>query len=66
LDANEDILSFGPHFGQEAVDEGVRRLEALGLSYVEDFFVFIADLPDWCRLGVALRSDEETDCNDDD
>lgn len=53
LDMNEDLISFGPHFGLEAVTELARRLESAGLINVDDFFVFASDVPEWCRiLGV--------------
>jgi hypothetical protein len=50
-------VSFGPHFGGEAADEFTRRLRALGLEYVDDFFVFAAELPKWCRFPAALEAD---------
>ena len=34
---DRELLSFGPSFGAEACDEFVRRLESLGLVYVDDF-----------------------------
>ncbi len=40
LDESDELLSFGPHFGVEAADEFGRRLQALGLVFVEDYFVF--------------------------
>jgi len=45
-----DLLSFGPHFGAEASDELVRRLSALGLRYVDDFFDLSLDHPQWLRF----------------
>jgi surfactin synthase thioesterase subunit len=55
LDASDDIVSFGPSFGGEAADEFVRRLQVAGLKYLEDFFVFNGDFPDWCRFKVCLK-----------
>jgi len=45
-----DLLSFGPHFGAEASDEMVRRLSALGLRHVDDFFDLSLDHPQWLRF----------------
>ncbi|MBQ0709918.1 MULTISPECIES: hypothetical protein [Brucella/Ochrobactrum group] len=56
LDISDDIVSFGPSFGGEAADEFVKRLTAAGLEYLDDFFVFNGDFPDWCRFHVCLRS----------
>lgn len=53
LDQDEELLSFGPHFGSEAASGIARTLELLGLTYVDDFFIFAADAPDWCQFGVA-------------
>ena len=52
--ADQSLLSFGPSFGEEASDEFQKRLEAVGLKYIEDFFVFEGDFPEWCRFEVAL------------
>lgn len=54
LDANEDLISFGPHFGEEAANEFVRRLESLGLVHIDDFFVFCGDFPSWCGFDGYL------------
>jgi hypothetical protein len=53
--SNEQLLAFGPSFGEEAMNEFVRRLKALGLEYVDDFFFINIDLPDWCGLQVGLQ-----------
>lgn len=53
LDQNDSLLSFGPHFGQEAAVAVVAALERLGLVYVDDPLLFAADCPDWCRFGAA-------------
>jgi hypothetical protein len=55
LDEDETLVSFGPHFGEEAAAEFTRRLESLGLVYVDDFFVFSGDFPVWCRFGASLK-----------
>ena len=50
LDSNERLASFGPHFGQEALDEFLRRLSAAGLAYFDDFIEFSGVWPEWCRF----------------
>lgn len=54
LDESDDLLSFGPHFGIEAADEFGRRLQALGLVFVEDYFVFEELVPPWCTPYAGL------------
>jgi hypothetical protein len=49
---SDQILSFGPHFGEEAAKEFSKRLESIGLSYYDDFFVFFGDYPEWCGFAV--------------
>jgi hypothetical protein len=56
LDMNEDLISFGPHFGSEAATEFVRRLESVGLINIDDFFVFVGDFPGWCGFNGFLKS----------
>ncbi|WP_445656599.1 hypothetical protein [Achromobacter sp. NCFB-sbj8-Ac1-l] len=55
LDNSTDLVSFGPCFGGEAADEFIRRLEMLGLRYVDDFFVFSGEFPPWCKFKVGLE-----------
>ncbi len=55
LDADADLISFGPHFGGEAGSELARRLERLGLVYADDFFELTGDFPDWCGLSGFLE-----------
>jgi len=50
LDSSETLISFGPHFGPEALDEFVRRLTSLGLVYFDDFIQFSGDWPGWCKF----------------
>jgi hypothetical protein len=52
MDEDENLISAGPHFGQEASNEFTRRLEGLGLIYGEDFFDFEDMLPAWCKMHV--------------
>jgi hypothetical protein len=53
FDGNEQIASFGPHFGQQALDTFVRRLSELGMRYFDDFFEFSGDFPKWCTFKVS-------------
>jgi hypothetical protein len=57
FDENHDLLSFGPHFGQEASNEFIRRLESLGLNYGDDFIDFEDLLPAWCQVYVIASED---------
>lgn len=52
LAENDELLSFGPSFGQEASDEFVRRLESLGLIYFDDFFDLVLSHPDWLQFSA--------------
>ncbi len=54
LDADDDLISFGPLFGRESLDEFIRRLTALGLEYYDDFSPLVFDLPRWMHLRVGL------------
>lgn len=54
LDENQNLISFGPHFGREACNEFIRRLEQLGLTYGDDFIDIEETLPSWCQLYVEL------------
>ena len=53
FDSNNEIASFGPHFGREALDTLIQRLTDLGLVYFDDFFKFSGDFPGWCRFEVS-------------
>ncbi|OWT80357.1 MULTISPECIES: hypothetical protein [unclassified Achromobacter] len=53
LDENEDLISFGPCFGQETLDVLICRLSALGLSYFDDFVEVVADYPSWCQPAMS-------------
>ena len=50
---NEDILSFGPLFGEEALMKLSRQLKEIGLEYHDDFFDLNFLMPSWARIGVA-------------
>ena len=58
LEGSDDLLSFGPHFGREALNTMISRLTALGLVYFDDFFEFCGDYPPWCvfRGGYTVSS----------
>jgi hypothetical protein len=56
LDHNDQIASFGPHFGQEALDTLTRRLSEIGLQYFDDFFEFSGDYPTWCSFKVCANN----------
>ena len=60
LDSNEFLLSFGPSFGPEALDEFFRRLQELGLEYIDDFFIFTGDFPDWCEFWADMANNPST------
>ncbi len=38
------------------MNEFTKRLTDLGLTYVDDFFCFSVDVPEWCGLRVELKS----------
>lgn len=52
LGVNDSMISFGPHFGSEASDTFMKRLEEAGLIYFDDFFEFSGSFPDWCQFKV--------------
>jgi hypothetical protein len=58
LGRNTSIISFGPIFGEEAMNELIRRLQALGLSYVDDFIDLNVFVPDWLTIAVDGRESE--------
>jgi hypothetical protein len=58
LDQNEQLLSFGPHFGEDAANSFIEELESLGLEYVDEFFMFIAIVPNWCEFGVSIQESD--------
>ena len=55
-DEDDELISFGPHFGQEAADELIRRLKDVGLEYPDDFFEFSADVPEWCGVSCFVAN----------
>jgi len=55
MDEDTDLLSFGPHFGDEAGHTFIQRLEQLSLVYGDDFIDLALVVPEWWQLMVALR-----------
>ncbi len=55
LDESDVLLSYGPHFGADAMEELGKRLSKLGLEYIDDFFYFQGDFPDWAEFSVNLK-----------
>ncbi|KVW31912.1 hypothetical protein [Burkholderia ubonensis] len=53
FDESDRLISLGPFFGGDAADECMRSLEKLGLTYVDDFFVFAEFVRDWCSFEVS-------------
>ena len=47
-----EFVSLGPFFGGDASDSCMRRLELMGLTYIDDFFILEAYFPNWCRVEV--------------
>lgn len=56
---DSELLSFGPSFGGEACNEFVRRLESLGLVYVDDFFDLTLSHPDWLSFSASFDGSPE-------
>ncbi|HDR9162116.1 hypothetical protein SB768_22265 [Burkholderia sp. SIMBA_043] len=52
FDESDSFLSLGPFFGGDAGDECTKSLERLGLTYIDDFFVFEQFVPAWCSFEV--------------
>lgn len=53
---SEDLLSYGPMFGMESLDEIIFRLQNIGLIYVDDFVELNFLVPNWVKLGIASAS----------
>lgn len=58
FDEDDQLISFGPHFGNEACQTFVQRLETVGLQYGEDMIDIADTLPDWLHLFARLASSE--------
>jgi hypothetical protein len=55
LSKDENLVSFGPCFGEEAGNKIASRIDALGFEYVSDYFIFNFDMPDWIKLSAAIN-----------
>jgi hypothetical protein len=55
IDESDELLSFGPCFGEEAADNIGKKLITKGLQYVDDYFIFQGDFPDWMSFKVGLN-----------
>jgi hypothetical protein len=60
LDGSDDLLTFGPHFGREALNAIVSRLIKLGLVYFDDFFEFCGDYPPWFAFRGSYNPSSST------
>jgi hypothetical protein len=60
LDTGDGVVTFGPHFGQEACDNLQVMLEALGLVEIDDFFAFSMLVPPWCDFSVRSNEHDKT------
>ena len=60
LDGSNDLLSFGPHFGREALNTIIARLTNLGLVYFDDFFELCGDYPSWCVFRASYHPSSST------
>lgn len=52
LGENQNLLSFGPHFGIEAAEDLSNALTRLGLEFWDDYFVFYGDIPYWIEFWI--------------
>lgn len=52
FDQSNEFVSLGPFFGGDAADDCMKGLEKMGLIYIDDFFIFMGDFPQWCRFEV--------------
>lgn len=55
FDESNHLISIGPFFGSDMADECMRQLEKLGLTYIDDFFIFAGDFPSWCTFSCHLK-----------
>lgn len=51
---NDNLISYGPLFGIEALENLKEELQSIGLVYIDDFYGFDFFLPDWIKLGIAF------------
>ena len=55
LGRNSTLIMFGPMFGEDALNTLIGRLQALGLSYVDDFIDLNVYIPDWLEIAVDCK-----------
>jgi hypothetical protein len=55
LGRNSTLIMFGPIFGEDVLNTLIGRLQALGLSYVDDFIELNVDIPDWLEIAVDYK-----------
>lgn len=57
FDEDDALLSLGPHFDDAAATALGALLTELGLTEVDDFFVFRGEVPDWCIVSGVARAE---------
>ena len=60
FDEDDELISFAPSFGEEAMHEFMRRLDALGLDYFNDYCTISADIPSWCALRASIHKEADS------
>jgi hypothetical protein len=55
---NSTLILFGPMFGEDGLNTFISRLQALGLSYVDDFIDLNVYIPDWLEIAVDCKEGE--------
>ena len=53
---SDDLMSLGPYPGREFMEMIGKNLTKLGLEYIDDFFYFYGDFPDWAEFSVTLNA----------
>jgi hypothetical protein len=51
---NNELMTYGSNFGLDSAEILGKRLEKIGLEYIDDFFYFHGDFPDWAEFSVAI------------
>lgn len=61
LDMDEELISIGPCFGGESLNEYTKRLADIGLVFFDvffdDFFDLVFDSPPWCTFRAELSNE---------
>lgn len=50
-----DLVALGPIYEEEALQDVIADLEALGLAYFDDFFELTGNWPAWLLLHASAR-----------